>query len=150
LPQSLRRRATWHYESLQRADAYISGELTRAGYHPRRQVYEVAGRQVANIEAERRGSHQPDRIVVIGAHYDSIADSPGANDNASGVAVMLELARTYAASAAAGLTVRFVAFVNEEPPHFMTSAMGSLRYAAEAAARGEDIVVMMSLETIGY
>ena len=65
---------------------------------------------------------------MIGAHYDSVGDSPGANDNASGVAVMLELARRHARSAAP-LTVRFVAFVNEEPPHFMTAAMGSYRYA---------------------
>jgi len=86
---------------------------------------------------------------VIGAHYDSVGDSPGANDNASGVAVMLELARMHARSAAP-LTVRFVAFVNEEPPHFMTAAMGSYRYAASAAARGDNIVAMISLETIGY
>jgi Zn-dependent M28 family amino/carboxypeptidase len=143
-------RNLWHYESLEHAAAYIDGEFTRAGYHPRHQVYEIEGRQVANIEAERRGSRRPDRVLVIGAHYDSIADSPGANDNASGVAVTLELARMHAASAAGALTVRFVAFVNEEPPHFMTAAMGSLVYAAEAAARGDDIVAMMSLETIGY
>jgi Zn-dependent M28 family amino/carboxypeptidase len=138
------------FESLQRAAAYIDGELTRAGYDPRHQAYEVAGRQVANIEAERRGSRRPARIIVIGAHYDSVADSPGADDNGSGVAVMLELARRHAAPATVASTVRFVAFVNEEPPHFMTADMGSLRYAAEAAARGDDIVGMMSLETIGY
>ena len=143
-------RNLWHYESLQRAAAYIDREFTKAGYTPRHQGYDVAGRQVANIEAARRGHRRPDRIVVIGAHYDSIADSPGANDNASGVAAMLELARMHAASTAAGLTVRFVGFVNEEPPYFMTDSMGSVRYAAEAAARGDDIVAMISLETIGY
>lgn len=142
-------RNLWHYESLQHAAAYIDGEFTRAGYQPRHQVYEVEGRRVANIEAERLGNRRSDRILVIGAHYDSIADSPGANDNASGVAVMLELARMHAVSAAP-LTVRFVAFANEEPPYFMTAAMGSFTYAAEAAARGDDIVAMMSLETIGY
>ena len=138
-----------YFESLQRAAAYIDGEFKRTGYDTRQPTYEVGGRQVANIEAERRGSRQPARIIVIGAHYDSVADSPGANDNASGVAVMLELARRHAALPVAS-TVRFVAFVNEEPPHFMTPAMGSFRYAAEAAARGDDIVGMMSLETIGY
>jgi Zn-dependent M28 family amino/carboxypeptidase len=133
---------------LQRAAAYIDGEFVQAGYHPRHQVFEVEGRAVANIEAERQGCGRPDRILVIGAHYDSVDDSPGANDNASGVAVMLELARMHAASSAR-VTVRFVAFVNEEPPYFMTTSMGSWRYAAEAAARGEDIVTMISLETIG-
>ena len=143
-------RNLWHYESLQRAAAYIHGEFTRAGYQPRHQVYEVDGRQVANIEAERRARHRADSVLVIGAHYDSVANSPGANDNASGVAVMLELARLHAASAGAGSTVRCVAFVNEEPPYFMTEHMGSFRYAAEAAARGDHIVAMLSLETIGY
>jgi hypothetical protein len=142
-------RNLWHYESLQRTAAYIDEEFSRAGYVPRRQVFEVEGRRVANIEAERRGSRRPERVLVIGAHYDSVADSPGANDNASGVAVMLELARLNATSAPP-VTVRFVAFVNEEPPYFMTAAMGSWRYAADAAARGDNIVAMISLETIGY
>jgi Zn-dependent M28 family amino/carboxypeptidase len=142
-------RNLWHYESLQRAAAYIDGEFTRAGYHPRRQVFEVEGRRIANIEAEQPGRRRPDRILVIGAHYDSVNDSPGANDNASGVAVMLELARLHTASPPP-TTVRFVAFVNEEPPYFMTTAMGSWRYAAEAAARGDNIAAMVSLETIGY
>jgi Zn-dependent M28 family amino/carboxypeptidase len=143
-------RNLWHLESLQRTAAYIDNELRQAGYDPRHQTYEVEGRHVANIEAERKGNRQPARIVVIGAHYDSVGDSPGANDNASGVAVMLELARAYAVQATAASTVRFVAFVNEEPPYFMTPDMGSFRYAAEAAARGDDVVGMMSLETIGY
>jgi Zn-dependent M28 family amino/carboxypeptidase len=142
-PRNLR-----HYESLQHTAAYIDEEFSRAGYDPRHQVFEVGGRRVANIEAERHG-RRPDRILVIGAHYDSVDDSPGANDNASGVAVMLELARLSASSAPA-VTVKFVAFVNEEPPYFMTPAMGSWQYAADAAARGQNIVAMISLETIGY
>jgi hypothetical protein len=142
-------RNLWHYESLRRAADYVEREFRQAGYHPRHQVFEVDGRRVTNIEAERRGDRRPDRIVVIGAHYDSVSDSPGANDNASGVAVMLELARLHAVLPPP-TTVRFVAFVNEEPPYFMTRAMGSWRYAADAAARGENIVAMISLETIGY
>jgi Zn-dependent M28 family amino/carboxypeptidase len=143
-PRNLR-----HYESLQQTAAYIAGDFALAGYRPRHQVFEVDGRCVANVEAERQGRNRPDRILVVGAHYDSVDDSPGANDNASGVAVMLELARMHAA-AAAPVTVRFVAFVNEEPPYFMTPAMGSWHYAADAAARGDDLVAMISLETIGY
>ena len=142
-------RNIWHYESLARAAAYVDGEFRRAGYAPRHQAFEVDGRAVANSEAERQGGPRSDRMVVIGAHYDSVADSHGADDNASGVAVMLELARLQAASAPSS-TVKFVAFVNEEPPFFMTGAMGSSRYAADAAARGDHIVGMISLETIGY
>ena len=74
-------RNLWHYDSLQRAATYIDGEFTQSGYDARHQAYEVMGQHVMNIEAERRGSRRPDRILVIGAHYDSIADSPGANDN---------------------------------------------------------------------
>jgi Zn-dependent M28 family amino/carboxypeptidase len=142
-------RNVWHHESLQRAAAYIDDQFMRAAYHPRHQTFEVDGRRVANIEAQRLGSRRPDRILVMGAHYDTVNESPGANDNASGVSVMLELARMCAALAPQ-VTVRFVAFVNEEPPYFMTAAMGSFRYAAEAAARDENIVAMISLETIGY
>jgi Iap family predicted aminopeptidase len=87
--------------------------------------------------------------MVIGAHYDSPTDSPGANDNASGVAALLELARQFK-TARPVRTVRFVAFVNEEPPFFQTDLMGSRVYAANARKRGEKIVAMLALETIGY
>ena len=86
--------------------------------------------------------------IVIGAHYDSVRGSPGANDNASGVAALLEIGH---ALKAAGLrrTVRLVAFVNEEPPFFKTSEMGSRVYARRAKQRREKIVAMVSLETVG-
>jgi Zn-dependent M28 family amino/carboxypeptidase len=88
-------------------------------------------------------------IVVVGAHYDSVMGSPGANDNASGVAALLELAKEFCA-AGPRRTLRLVAFVNEEPPFFKTGEMGSLVYARAARAQGEKIVAMVSLETIGY
>src|SRR5262245_39959598 len=82
-------------------------------------------------------------------HYDSVSGSPGANDNASGVAVLLELARIFKAENPAR-TLRIVAFVNEEPPYFQTAEMGSRIYARRSHERGENIVAMLSLETIGY
>jgi Zn-dependent M28 family amino/carboxypeptidase len=97
---------------------------------------------------ELRGSAKPEEIVVIGAHYDSVYGSPGANDNASGVAALVALARA-ARGKGFARTVRFVAFVNEEPPYFQRGAMGSQHYAKEAKRRGEKVVAMMSLETIG-
>jgi Zn-dependent M28 family amino/carboxypeptidase len=138
------------YPALQRAAEYIELRFREAGYVPRRQAYLVSGREVANIEVERVGTTRPEQIAVIGAHYDAVGNAPGANDNASGVAALLELARRRANGPAGSNTIRFVAFVNEEPPYFMTDAMGSLAYAARAAQRGEQIIGMISLETIGY
>jgi Zn-dependent M28 family amino/carboxypeptidase len=97
----------------------------------------------------RPGRQAPNEIVVIGAHYDSVSGSPGANDNGSGVAALLELARLFAARDV-GRSVRFVAFVNEEPPFFRTGDMGSEQYARAARLKGEDIRAMLALETIGY
>jgi len=91
----------------------------------------------------------PRSMILIGAHYDSVFGSPGANDNGSGVAAMLALARRFARKATQH-TVRFVAFVNEEPPHFLGGDMGSFVYANRCKARGDKISAMISLETIGY
>ena len=88
-------------------------------------------------------------IVLVGAHYDSVFGAPGANDNGSGVAALLALARRFAGKQTHH-TLRFVAFVNEEPPYFQTSQMGSFVYAGRCKARGDRIAAMISLETIGY
>lgn len=119
------------------------------GYQVVPQEYEVRGVRCLNLEATRRGTSRPDQIVLVGAHYDTVAGSPGANDNASGVAAMLELSRLFA-SIAPAMTVRFVAFVNEEWPFFRTRRQGSMVYAAAARARNDDIRLMLSLETLGY
>ena len=135
------------YPQLNAAADFIEASFSRAGLQPRRDTYEVEGRACHNIEAEIRGARP--EIVVIGAHYDSVFGSPGANDNGSGVAAMLALARRFAGKPA-GQTLRFVAFVNEEPPYFQTEQMGSLVYARRCKARGDQISAMISLETIGY
>jgi Zn-dependent M28 family amino/carboxypeptidase len=109
----------------------------------------VAGKICENIEAEVRGRERPDDIIIIGAHYDSVQGSPGANDNASGVAATLALARRFADTSSA-CTLRFVLFANEEPPLFQTEHMGSRVYAKRSRERGENIVLMLCLETIGY
>lgn len=132
--------------ALDAAAEFLEGSFKGAGYAARRQTFSVEGRACSNLEAEIRGS---DEIVVIGAHYDSVSGSPGANDNASGAAAVLELARLFAGKTT-GRTLRFVQFVNEEPPHFQTPSMGSLVYAQACRERGEKITAMMSVETIGY
>jgi Zn-dependent M28 family amino/carboxypeptidase len=91
----------------------------------------------------------PDEIVIIGAHYDSVQGSPGANDNASGVAAILNLARRFR-SPPSDRTLRFLAFVNEEKPFAHTTQMGSWVYARRCRERDEKVVAMISLETIGY
>jgi Zn-dependent M28 family amino/carboxypeptidase len=141
-------RNTINDRALRRAADYIGARFQELGYAVREESYRVGDSEVANLVAEVRGARHPDEIVVIGAHYDTVPGSPGANDNASGVAALLELARLFRATTPAR-TVRFVAFVNEEPPFFQTEAMGSLVYARRAKKRGERIVAMLSLETIG-
>lgn len=128
---------------------YIAGQLESSGYQVDFQIYQIAGEDYANIEATRLGKTYPGETIVIGAHYDAVVGAPGANDNGSGVAVLLELADRFR-NAELPRTIRFVAFVNEEPPHFMNGTMGSDYYARHAASRQENIVAMYSLETIGY
>jgi Zn-dependent M28 family amino/carboxypeptidase len=142
-------RNVFHHDRLVMAADYIRATLAGAGYEVRLQLYEVEGKICENIEAEVRGEKRPDDIIVIGAHYDSVQGSPGANDNASGVAATLALARAFAETTPAR-TLRFVSFANEEPPLFQTEHMGSRVYAMRSRERGENIVLMLSLETIGY
>lgn len=142
-------RHIWRYSSLLQAADYIATELRTSGYEPARQSYEIARLPVSNIEASLRGTSRAAEIVVLGAHYDTVAGCPGANDNGTGVAALLELARRFASRAHAR-TIRFVAFVNEEPPFFRTPRMGSVVYANAARARGDRITAMLALETMGY
>jgi len=102
-----------------------------------------------NVIAEISGSRKPEEIVVVGAHYDSVYDCPAANDNGSGVAALLAIAQLFA-QAKCERTLRFVAFTNEEPPFFDTEDMGSRRYARSCHQRGDRIVAMLCLETLGY
>jgi Zn-dependent M28 family amino/carboxypeptidase len=141
-------RNTLFPENLARAAALIERELAAAGYRVERQTYEVErdGVTADNVIAELKGGPE---IVVIGAHYDAVPETVGADDNASGVAALLSLARRFAGTKPAK-TVRFVAFANEEPPHFQSRDMGSWQYAKRCRDRGETIVAMLSLETIGY
>jgi Zn-dependent M28 family amino/carboxypeptidase len=135
-------------DALRAAADYIQEQWRRQGYQVIPHWYDLSGTPWANLEVTRPGSAQPDEILLIGAHYDSVQGSPGANDNASGVAAMLELSRLFAQITPA-LTVRFVAFVNEEPPFYFTRRQGSVVYAKAARARGDAIRLMVSLETIG-
>lgn len=135
------------YSALNDAAAFIEKSFADAGLEPRRDSYQADGKACHNIEVEIRGSSP--EIVLIGAHYDSVLGAPGANDNGSGVAGVLALARRFAGKPT-NRTLRFVTFVNEEPPYFQTARMGSLVYAQRCHDRHDPITAMISLETIGY
>ncbi|NDY41444.1 M28 family peptidase [Dissulfurirhabdus thermomarina] len=135
-------------EALEAAARAIETALAREGLQVRREVFVAAGRRVANIVAEPPGPPPGEGWIVVGAHYDTVPGSPGANDNASGVAVLIETARLLAGRRL-DPAPRFVAFVNEEPPWFRTEAMGSRVHVRRAMERGDRMVGMLALETVG-
>jgi len=138
-----------HYAALQSAAEYIRNRLREFGYDPTSQTYTVNGRTVTNLTAQINGVSKPEENIVIGAHYDSVVGTPGANDNASGVAAVLELARLFK-SGRPGRTIRFVFFANEEPPYFQTNEMGSWVYARQLRRQGVHVAGMIAVETVGF
>jgi Zn-dependent M28 family amino/carboxypeptidase len=135
-------------DALHAAADYIRREWSAQGYQVNSQYYQAFGVNSENLEVHRTGKTRPEEIIVVGAHYDTVTGSPGADDNASGIAALLELTRLFSAMETAR-TLRFAAFVNEEPPFFFWGQMGSRVYAEAAKARGENIRLMISLEMLG-
>jgi Zn-dependent M28 family amino/carboxypeptidase len=127
----------------------IERELAQTGYALECQTYSAQGQEVSNFIATLAGTSRADEIVVLGAHYDTVASTPGADDNASAVAVLLESARLLR-DCRPQHTIRFVAFACEEPPHFYTGEMGSQVYARACRARGDRILGMLCLEMVGF
>jgi len=142
-------RHVWRPSALVAAAAYVEQTFTRYGYAVRRQLFQARRVTCANLEIERIGTEPERPMLLLGAHYDTVPGSPGADDNASGVAALLEIARLLPAAPPRS-TVRCVAFANEEAPFFASSEMGSCVYARAARARGDRIALMLSLEMLGY
>ena len=140
-------RHLWNDDSLEQAAHYIESEFRAAGYVPMRQTFMSYRKPISNIVVEKNGSSQ--HLIVVGAHYDSVPGSPGADDNASAVAGMIELARMLKDIRCTS-SFRFLAFVNEESPSFGTEYMGSMQYARYLKERGENVAFMIALEMIGY
>lgn len=134
-------------DSLVRAEAHVRGELEAAGLAVERRPYSFFGREVANLVGVPAASRDAKSWYLVGAHYDSVADTPGADDNASAVSVMLELARRLADCP---LPLRFVAFTMEEPPAFGTPWQGSRRFCREMRRRGERTEGAIVLEMVGF
>jgi Zn-dependent M28 family amino/carboxypeptidase len=135
--------------SMDRSVTWLEQELSKAGLSTERHSYQLDQQSWHNVVANVPGGTRQTEIVVVGAHYDSVMSCLGANDNGSGVAVLLALARSLSQDKPAR-TLRFVALANEEPPHFQREGMGSWAYALECQKRGDDIAAMISLETMGY
>jgi Zn-dependent M28 family amino/carboxypeptidase len=135
-------------QALHDAECYIRDVWFEQGYSVQTQASVVAGVRSANLEITLSGVRD-DELVVVGAHYDTVIGSPGADDNGSGVAVLLELGRLLKRARPAS-SLRLVAFVNEEMPFFFTINQGSRIYARAARERGDPIRFMLSLEMLGY
>ncbi|MGX9220724.1 M28 family peptidase [Massilia varians] len=139
---------------LEQAARHIETTLEGYGYRLRRQEYGAGGQKVRNIEVSVSNTApgaKPERIFIVGAHYDSARGAPGANDNGSGTAAVLELARLLKTmQPSRGTEVKFVFFVNEEPPWFIDEEMGSMQHARDLKKNGHNVEGALILETIGW
>lgn len=138
------------YDNLEKARLYINESFRSIGAVPMEQQYTVNEKQFANVYAEIKGRGKfKNEIIIVGAHYDTVEGSCGANDNASGIAGLIELYKIISVHKPKR-TIRFVAFTLEEPPFFDSPDMGSTIFAAECSAKNEKIPLMISIDMIGY
>jgi len=142
-------RSVRDYRNIEAARRYIVAALEALGYNPALQTYDYLGKPYSNVIVTIPGTAKKGETVLVGAHYDTVDGTPGADDNASAVAVLLEMGRMLKGFAPAR-TLKLVFFVLEEPPFFRTEFMGSAVYAMRAKAAGERIAAMISLEMLGY
>jgi hypothetical protein len=135
--------------SLEKARDYIEQKLSGMGLSPSRQEFVAGGDVFANVLAVVNPQHS--RILVVGAHYDVCGDTPGADDNASAVAGLLELARIISQRKdSLDFQVQFAVYANEEPPYFGTELMGSWIHAKSLRDQSADVRLMICLEMIGF
>jgi len=136
-------------DALNKTADYIKSELSKYGYTVFEQPYKVEGHIYKNIFVEIKGEKPPEKVLIIGAHYDTVTGTPGADDNASGIAGLIELARLLS-NRSFDKTIQLVAFTLEEPPFFRSRFMGSHIYAQSLRQRGIDVEGVICLEMIGY
>ncbi len=147
LTESFHPRDSAHPENLARAAAWLTEALGQAGGRVRQEPFEAEGARYVNVVATF-GPEEGERLI-IGAHYDAAHTTPGADDNGSGVAALLELA-AFLGRHTPALRVDLVAFTLEEPPFFRTPFMGSTVHARALREAGVAVRAMVSLETMGY
>jgi hypothetical protein len=142
-----------HHQELEEAARYIDRTLSGYGFTVKSQEFKADGKPVRNLEVSiaGKGAEAQRDVIVVGAHYDSVIGAPGANDNGSGTAAVIELARLLKGAALPDKKeLKLVLFVNEEPPYFKSEQMGSHVHARDLKSRGRKVTAMLSLETIGY
>jgi Zn-dependent M28 family amino/carboxypeptidase len=149
LSETIGERNVWRAGSLGAAIDHLRANLQQAGYEVTEQTYRAENQEVSNLEVQIKGFENASATVVVGAHYDTVAGTVGADDNATGVAAVLELARQLRKSAPRK-NIRLVIFVDEEPPFFQTRRMGSLVYAQQLERENVRVSAMISLEMLGY
>jgi hypothetical protein len=137
------------YGALSQCEKWIRERWESMGYKVQEQVFEVEGKRVANLEVEIPGLKAPSEIVIVSAQYDTLPGSPGANNDASGVAILLQLSEMFR-EYRPDRTLRLINFTTEEPPYFGTELMGSLRYAKRCRQLSEDVRVVLSLDALGF
>ena len=147
LAEKIGDRSVFNYQNLEEAAEYIAGQFASLGYEVEFQEYSVYNKKVRNIIAIKKGTTLSQEVIIVGAHYDTCFN-PGADDNASAVAGLIELARVLSYKPTSR-TVKFIAFVNEEPPFFKTENMGSRVYVRQARKISEDIKAAVIFEMIG-
>lgn len=136
-------------KSIQATVGYIRGQWESMGFEVAEEAFDALGVQATNLVVKKIGTRAPDQTIVLGAHYDTVPSTPGADDNASAVAVLLEVSRLLKTHTS-GRTIRYVAFACEEPPYFHLDSMGSRFHARQSALRGDKILGMLCLEMVGY
>ncbi len=150
LSDTIGQRSYLDVEKLNMTAQYIEDRLVSYGCSTVRQPFNYRGNVYYNIIGEVKGAQRSDKgILIVGAHYDTVIGTPGADDNASGIGGMIELARLTALEPL-GKTIRFAAFCLEEPPAYMTKNMGSYVYAKSLYESKTDVYGMISLEMLGY
>jgi aminopeptidase YwaD len=132
------------YPKLEQAAQYIKREFQKIGLSTKEDLFQWERKSYKNIVAEKKGQTFPDRILILGAHYDTVPGSPGADDNASAIAVLLEVARNIQ-PIPLECTVRLIAFSLEE-----YNFIGSTHYVENLKKGEEKILGMISLEMVGF
>jgi len=137
------------YKNLNDAKNFIISYLEDFGAEVKEDIYKVNGKEVSNIVAEVRGTENPEKIILLGGHYDTVEDTSGADDNGTAIVALLEIFRIFS-KLKLKKTVRFVAFTLEEPPFFLTDEMGSMHYAKKCKENNEEIELAVIMDMLGY
>jgi len=136
------------YKQLRQSEEWIREKWESQGYTVKKQTFSYTGKEYSNLEIEIKGRIAPSEIIIVSAQYDTLPDSPGANNNGSGLAILFQLSQLLRKHNPER-TLRLLNFVNEEDPFFGTEMMGSYQYAKSCRQRVEDIRVMLSLDALG-